>query len=204
MKGERLTREKIAYALMGHDEYHRAFGHFLSMYSDIEARMQEVLRHFAGVTEPIAKAIFSGTRTDGARKFIRRIADATNWPEERKKEWDKIFAQLGEIQFLRNQLVHYGALWQDLGSWVVSDRHVAHIPEQATQIPVSPTIFADAIADLEKIDTHLYALAWPEAYSLHKADLDETLKREWRYKPPADGGRKPKPKKPKHSKGKRK
>jgi hypothetical protein len=51
------------------------------------------------------------------------------------------------------------------------------------QIAVSPAILKNAIADLEKLDCHLWAFGWPDAFAQHKADAGEVLKRPWLYKP---------------------
>ncbi len=183
------ARQKIIDALIGKapDNFHRSFGHFMSIFSDIEARTQETLRHFAGVTQPVAKAIFSGTKADSAIGLIKRIGEATGWPPARLAEWKDITTQFGHLNFLRNQLVHHGALWHDADIWIVTNQLVAHMPEKATRIPVSPTILADAIADLEKLDCHIFAFAWPEQYKRHRDTLDHVLHCAWRYKPPPQG-----------------
>jgi hypothetical protein len=185
---ERTILEEAVLAFHGQDNFHRSLGHFLSVFSDMEARMQETLRRFSGVTKPVAAAVFSGTRSQQAAEFIRRIAEASNWSETRQKKWLAISTKLQELTFLRNQIVHYGATWQDINAWLVTDALVA-MPGKATKIPVSPTILADAIHDLEKLDCHIFAFAWPRQYAKHKADVDEVLKRAWRYKPPPQAGR---------------
>lgn len=89
--------------------YMFALGNFISMFSALEAKLQAALWKFAGVTPPGAQAVFSGVRVNGAMQFINRLADAQNWDKARKDELQFMFAQLGIINRLRNDLLHYGA-----------------------------------------------------------------------------------------------
>jgi hypothetical protein len=181
---KRTIIDEIILEFQDQDSYHRALGRFLHIFSDIEARMQEALRHLSGVTEPVAKAIFSGTRSQQAANYIGRTGEASGWPKSKRLEWNAISTKLDELAFLRNQIVHYGAAWQEVNAWLVTDKLVA-IPGKETHILISPTILADAIADLEKLDCHVYAFVWPERYAKHKASLDNVLNHAWRYKLPS-------------------
>jgi hypothetical protein len=83
------------------------------MFSVVEKVVHQSLSHFAGVTPVIAACIFSGTRIDGAIGYLKRIAEATDWPDDHKNLLNHLALQLGEITQLRNDLLHYGATDHD-------------------------------------------------------------------------------------------
>ncbi len=173
---------------MGYDEYYRLLGHFISMFSDTEKLVVEVLRHVSGASKPVARALFSGTRTDAACSYIKRIGDAKKWPKERQEAWKNISDHLSYISLLRNHIVHYGADWRSLDQWVVTNKNIALTPDSTINLPISRHIFEAAMADLNKIDCHLLVFAWPKKFS-HLAEVHEALARAWLYKPPPQGGR---------------
>ncbi len=127
-------------------------------FSDIEATMQATLWHFAGVSTPTAQAVFSGTRIEGAMQFINRIADAQRWKKSKRNQIQHIFTQLGHLNKLRNEILHYGAWMLAPGAWIVSNKEFAHMIERIRSIQISPETLREATADVENIQARLKAL----------------------------------------------
>ena len=117
------------------------------------------LWHFAGVSTPTAQAVFSGTRIEGAMQFINRIADAQRWKKSKRNQIQHIFTQLGHLNKLRNEILHYGAWMLAPGAWIVSNKEFAHMIERIRSIQISPETLREATADVENIQARLKALA---------------------------------------------
>ena len=56
--------------------YDEALGRLTLCTAETEAVVQRALWHYAGTPSPVARAIFSGTRTAVGFSFIRRICEA--------------------------------------------------------------------------------------------------------------------------------
>jgi hypothetical protein len=175
-------RETIA---TQYKDYMLALGRFVTEFSNVEALIQKALWQFAGVPEPTAQAVFSGTRTDGCIQFINRIAAAQNWSEPRKKELEHIFSQLGMINKLRNDILHYGSMMTEPldGLWLISNKPFVHLPERIQEICVTPNLLEDATSDLRTIQWFLYVIMGTDGASI----FDPETRRTWLYKsPPRD------------------
>jgi hypothetical protein len=171
------------------DEYYDALGRFIADFSEIEGAMQIALWHFAKVKTPIAQAVFSGVRSDDACNKITRIADAENWPEERKIIWQEISSRLGLLRTLRNDIVHYGAEWVAPNTWIATNDMFVHAPKKITNTPVTITILSDATADLQKLSLLLFNFIFAdEMTALGKLSIRQALERAWRYIPPQPTG----------------
>jgi len=166
--------------------YMLALGRFVSIFSKVEATLQTSLWKLAGVPEPTAQAVFSGLRVDACIQFIGRIADAQKWEKRRKDELRYVFSQLGMINKLRNNILHYGATMERHEDvWVVSNKTFVHIPEKIQEIRITPTLLNNATADLVKIESHLIVMTWGDEMSeIPRAAFAEILKTAWLYKPP--------------------
>lgn len=163
-----------------------ALGRFISMFSALEAKLQAALWKFAGVSPPSAQAVFSGVRVDGAMQFINRLADAQNWDKARKDELQFMFAQLGIINRLRNDLLHYGASWQELEdeTFVITNKPFVHVPDRIQETRITPEILKDATFDTAQILLRLILFAWSDEYPEARKQFDPVLSTSWRYKPP--------------------
>jgi hypothetical protein len=167
------------------EPYLIALGRFVSLFSQIEANLQSALWRFAKVPTPTAQAIFSGIRTDGAMQYIRRIADAEQWSKEKKAELEQVFAKLGAINKLRNDLLHYGATMQEPNVWTITNKMFAHTPEKIQEIKITPAILEDATADLIKVLFHLIIMGWGDEMEPQMRDVfNPVLRRAWQYKSP--------------------
>lgn len=185
--------ERVARALIGdtyrQDTYHKALGEFIAKFAVVESIMQMALRHFAGVQTPIAESLFSGTRAKAAADYIKRIGQAQKWSKDRQKEWKYVVDQFSHLQSLRNDVVHYGAVWRGSDVWIASNQLYAHTKENITNLPASPEVLKAATADLGKIARHVVAFTWPERLVGAPPKYQASLKRAWRYKPPPQAGR---------------
>ena len=86
--------------------YETVLGHFISMYSLAERALKAVLVRETRVSGVVARAIFSGTRTDQASQFIRRCYEARN--KAVPAGLAEALEHLTVITALRNDLLHYG------------------------------------------------------------------------------------------------
>ena len=78
--------------------------------------------------------------------YINRIADAEKWTSEKRQDWQKIFSQIGLINRLRNDILHYGTT--TFGSVrVVTNAAAAHTPERIREIHIKPAILDKASQD---------------------------------------------------------
>jgi hypothetical protein len=89
---------------------HQAFlvqlGELTLAWSDVETVLFKLLKHYAGVSWPIAQALFSGTRARNAINFVRAIAENTEVEPSRVLDLEEIFSQVLAINSLRDFVVH--------------------------------------------------------------------------------------------------
>ena len=166
-------------------EYYEALGRFVVDFTEIEGALQRALWHLSNVKSPVAQAIYSGVRADDACNKITRIGEAENWSDERRAAWKVIADRLGILRTLRNDLLHYGTDWQLDGTWVTTNRQYVHAPRKVTTTPITPAILGEATSDLQKLGLHLFHFLYHEAMSPEGVkNLEPTLHRAWRYRPP--------------------
>jgi len=129
----KLVRKQFARHV---DKYYLALGRFVSAFSDAEATLLDVLWLSAKMRAPYAQAVLSGVRTEAAIGYINRIAEAKRWSEKKKANWQRLFTQLGLINKLRNDILHYGVSM--FGSyWVVTNKRVVHHPDRIREIHIT-------------------------------------------------------------------
>jgi hypothetical protein len=176
------------------DKYLRAVGWFVTMFAVVEKTAYGTLQHFTGTSPKIAACIFSGTRIDAAMSYLKRIAEATDWPDGKVKLLDHIKLQLGEITQLRNDLLHYGITGDTADTLFVTNEHLAHIKSRIRATRISAKILADASADLVAVMFFLSEIAdkidWPSMESSHLREAAKLgvipgafAKTPWQYKP---------------------
>jgi hypothetical protein len=185
-------RKRIVRAMLGQpdetDAYYLALGKFIAQYAVVEGLLRVSLWHFASLKAPIAQAIMSGVRTEDAISYINRIADATKWTNEKKASFKTVFNQIQVINKLRNDIVHRGAALQADGTWLSTNKAVAHIPERITNTVVSAEALDFARNDLFSIRAALTLLTYDH---LKIKGLDPwakpALDGAWQYKPAPQG-----------------
>lgn len=87
--------------------FEQALGRFMIAWSDTEVELYRVLVRYSGVTDPVARAIFSGTRAKAMMDFIRSIAHNTAMPQDRREDLEYSFQQLAAINSMRDHLAHH-------------------------------------------------------------------------------------------------
>jgi hypothetical protein len=168
----------------------QSVGRFVLAFALVEENLQAALRKTAEVTPEVARAIFSGTRVDTASSYIKRIAEAQQWPKDRLEDIDYIFKQLGEITRVRNDLLHYGVIPEKEGGWTTSNELVAHIPARSRETEVSPQHLESMADDCMNIVLHLIVNI--ESDDATRQEILQksaaVLARAWRYKPEKRSG----------------
>jgi hypothetical protein len=167
------------------NEYWEALGEFVSTFSSVEVNMQLALWTFAGLSKPMANALLAGsTRIDSAINLMNKISVAQKWRAERKKELNAISTQLGIINKIRNDILHYGAESASQGEWIVSNKVLAATQKRIRTTKITVRALHSMTDDLVAIESRLVYLAWG---SLMPAKTRRIFKRRepWRYKPPS-------------------
>jgi len=90
-------------------EFYQALGQFMLGWADVESTLGEVLRKYAKVSEPVARALFSGTRARTMISFINAIADNTRVSKARKDDLTFLFAKIATLNTQRDRIAHYGS-----------------------------------------------------------------------------------------------
>ena len=86
--------------------FQKAIGKFVLTWSEAEAALYSVLCFYAGVSDQVARAIFSGTRAGPMMSFVEAIAHNTAMESARRDDLAEIFAQLKAINTMRDRLIH--------------------------------------------------------------------------------------------------
>jgi hypothetical protein len=176
------------------ERYYLSLGQFVTIFSEIESDLQAALWHLADVPSPTAQAVFTGLRVNTLISYINRIADAQKWSKERKREFEYVFSQLGMINKLRNELLHYGSQLEGPDKWLVTNEFFAHTPEKVQPTRLSPAILDAATHDLGKIGAHIFLWVGGETILSHVSNEQrdaflEVLNSAWLYKQPQRGQR---------------
>lgn len=138
--------------------YWTALGRFVSIYAQIELVMFRVLCHYSGVSLRIGRATFSGVKTDTSMSHIRRIFEAKHQQNSsRYKHLDFLFGQLTHINKARNDILHYGANFEDDDeNLFVTNVLKAHIEKGIRSFPISPDILNKMTEDCKSIIISLH------------------------------------------------
>jgi hypothetical protein len=91
------------------EPFQKALGRFIVAFADAEAELYRVLVNYSGVSDPVARALFSGTRARSMIDFIRSIAHNTAMSADRRDDLEHVFVQLTAINAMRDHLVHYSS-----------------------------------------------------------------------------------------------
>jgi hypothetical protein len=172
------------------ESYYEALGRFIEGYAEVEFAMGGLLWSLAKVSTPIARAIFSGTRSEEASKLINRICDIRRTPKEMREEFNFACAQLGQIREARNLVIHYETRRRRDGTpYLVTNRRIALNRKRLHERPISTAILRQMTDDLEKIVGHLIVLLYRSEKMPHreithvKGAYAKELVAPWQYKP---------------------
>lgn len=164
--------------------YWQSLGRFVTEFASLEATMQLTLWQYAKVSPNIGRAVFSGVRADAAMGLIRRISKVEKWEKSKKDTVEELFAHLGAINSIRNDLIHFGVQPGGDGSWHITNAFLALTDDHMKKHPVSDKILDQMTHDLRKIIYSLFLLA--VNVSGAKGLLDVFRKQAdapWQYKP---------------------
>lgn len=90
-----------------HENFKKSLGDLTLNWADLESAIRSVLRHYAGVSTPVARALFSGTRARVAMDMIESIANNTNLDAERANDLNEVFSVVRSLNTMRDFLVHH-------------------------------------------------------------------------------------------------
>lgn len=176
-------------------EYYLTIGMFYHQFTEMEHQLACLIRNL--ITERrdtprdyfIAVALLSGSRMGTLMDTVKRLLRILGVDKATKEAVDKIFAHLGDIQFLRNRLAHhftrpFGPDKPDV--WVNDD--FASVKEAHKDRPLEFTLktVRNAGNDLATMKEYLDPL-FSDYISLPPGELkltfDPSALPTWRYKP---------------------
>lgn len=100
------TEQTFRIAQEEHRKFVSALGELTLAWSDLEIVLFKLLKHYAGVSDDVGRALFSGTRARAAIAFIDAIADNTNMDSARRDDLRQIFAQIATLNQMRDFVIH--------------------------------------------------------------------------------------------------
>ena len=170
---------------MDEPTYWQALGQFIETYAHTEAVLFETLASYTDIPIEVARAVFSGVRTDASMDFIRRIIAVNGLETEKHTDPGELFEHLKFITDLRNHVVHYRSFLTDDSVRMASNITRALSPEKIKELRVSAEILGKATHDLEKIYAQLgMDILAPMLSLAQRARHLPVLNDAWLYKPP--------------------
>ena len=181
-------------------DYWPALGKFIHEFSGMESLLHELAIRVAGVSDNLGKAIFSGLRIDNAKDALNRMYEASG-DQAAKDRMAPVFAQIGAIAGMRNNIVHWGAqsVSRDDGfeGLLVSNARIAHTKERLRTFVVSAEMLTDMRVDISKISMHLLVELFRDREGAKIAPtVTRVLEAPWRYKSPPQSPAQRKPRAP--------
>ena len=98
------------------EKFQRSLGELFLTWADTEMWIYRILLHYAGISEAVGRALFSGTRAKPLMDMVRNVAINTNIDKSRRDNLDFVFSQIAGIGTMRDMLAHYGSTsytWAD-------------------------------------------------------------------------------------------
>lgn len=166
------------------ERYWLALGRFIHEFASVETSVQTLLWIVTDTSPQVAKAIFSGTRSDTACSYIRRTLQAQG-QRELPPLLERAFSHLKTITTVRNDIVHYGAQFNDSTTFVTNAMLALPGGERTTQVPAKT--LEDLWSDLRTIQACMTAYVFTEKrpHLGHKTAQQwlSAAQAPWRYKP---------------------
>ena len=170
------------------ERFESSLGRFIVAFADCEAELRRVLVQYAQVSDPVARAIFSGTRAKAMMDFIKNIAHNTAMLRERREDLEYVFAQLSAINTMRDHIVHHVSdsySFNDLGRRVVANTRASRYGNARAYVISAETI--DAMTwDLYGILNHLNMHWGPRtgAFTQWRENPEDQAPTAWAYTAP--------------------
>jgi hypothetical protein len=138
-------------------------GRMSQAWAETELSLYSVLVRYARVSDPVARALFSGMRSKGMCDAITAILENTAASPARKTDFDYVKAQIGAIQNMRDMLIHYATTtWASIGQLtpdnhkrILTDMTRAKRHKNARTYYVDSKVLERMYRDMSIINTHL-------------------------------------------------
>lgn len=186
--------DKFSQAQAEHQAFLIELGELTLAWSDVETVLFKLLKHYSGVSWPVAQALFSGTRARNAINFIRAIAENTDMEPQRLHDLEEIFIQVLSINSLRDFVVHnVDGSEQEFEDWdpgkrYVSDEfRVSRKSKAKTYLVGSETLAAmrdDCIECCWRLHPH-----WEPSNAPFQSGSGRGKRQAWKFKPPTPSQR---------------
>ena len=164
--------------------YWAALGRFVASFAALENQIQLTLRHYTGVTDPIAQAVFSGVKAETGIGFIKRLHEALMVPDEDCEMLNHAALHLGKIRRIRNDLLHYGATYDTGGVFIISNRLVALTEKRIIETKITAGILDNMSYDLGMIEMRLFWLTFDaKKRQRYSKGANQVLTAAWLYRP---------------------
>lgn len=170
--------------------FERALGRFMIAWADAESELYRTLVAYSGVTNAVARAIFSGSRAKAMMDFIKSIAHNTQMAAERKLDLDHVFPQMTAINTMRDHLAHhasdsYSYPKDDPFTRVVANRRSSRFGNN-TGYELSADTLNAMTWDLYGIANHLNMHHGPRAraFTTWRENSEFDVPTAWLYTPP--------------------
>ncbi len=184
-----MSAENFDLARAEHQAFLLQLGELTLAWSDVETVLYKLLKHYSGVSWPIAQAIFSGTRARSAMNFIRAIAENTKMESSRLQDLEETFSQVLAINTLRDFIVHnVDGSEQEFEDWDPSKRYVSDAlrvsrkSKAKTYLIGSETLAAmrdDCLECCWRLHPH-----WDSQNAPFKPGSGRGKRQPWRFRPP--------------------
>jgi hypothetical protein len=170
------------------DEVYMApLGWFVHAFASAESMLFRLLVEKSGLSASEGAAVFTGLRMKAAVDALNRLFEAKGMELE-KDALSRPFKQLGEINSVRDDILHYGTEETDDGELFVTNREKRHLPERSTTRQVSISDLIRMTYDLREIEVHFVASMFRTAKKRdHRmiALYTQRLADPWSYRPRA-------------------
>lgn len=105
---KQTIKEALAVVDQEHVDFQRAIGGLILAFANLESVLYSVLRHYAGVSHDVGRAIFSGSRRAKTMiDFIRSIAHNTQLEDSRRSDLEEVFLRINPISEMRDTIIHH-------------------------------------------------------------------------------------------------
>ena len=194
--------------------YYEPLGRFYHAFTDVEHQLACMVGNVVsdgtgGVKFEVSKAVLGGMRMAALRDTVKRLLRVFEASGAEIAAIDKVFAQLGDIQFLRDRLAHHWTRpMESDGMWRNDDFANVRELSKSQKFTFHISALTAATEDLESIKWYIDPLFEP--YVTEKVQGRDKLNPfelpAWQYKSsmlirdrPISGGKKPQPRQPKAS-----
>lgn len=185
-----VSADEIQIVQEEHGKFQSAIGSLTLHWADLERVLRRTLRHYAGVSPEVGRALFSGTRAKGAIDFINSIAHNTNMPADRLNDLTDIFQTIGPINLMRDFIVHYvdGSMIEsnsdDPRVRKVSNSDVSSRIGKGKTLWIGSALIQDMCADIAECCWRLQAHWEPTNTPFQRGVGPTGLPQPWRFQTP--------------------